>query len=76
MPINSHRGEYIAKCLENTLLDWVLKYVFTITIDNASSNDVTVGNLRKKLIIWGASTVKCKCFSYEMYNSYTQLNYK
>ena len=60
MPINSHRGEYIAKCLENALLDWDVKSVFTITVDNVSSNDVVVGYVKKKLMSWGASIVRCK----------------
>ena len=53
MPINSHRGEYIAKCLENALLDWGVKLIFTLTVDNASSNDVVVGYVKKKLLSWG-----------------------
>lgn len=59
-PINSHRGEYIAKSLENALLDWGLKSIFTITVDNASSNDVAIGYFRKKLMSWGASPVRYK----------------
>ena len=60
VPINSHRGEYIAKCLENALLDWGVKSVFSITVDNASYNDIVVGYVKKKLVSWGASTVRCK----------------
>ena len=37
-----------------------MKSVFTITVDNASSNDVVVGYIKKKLMSWGASTVRCK----------------
>ena len=37
-----------------------MKSVFTITVDNASSNDVVVGYVKKKLMSWGASTVRCK----------------
>ena len=43
VPITSHRGEYIAKGLENCLLDWGLKNIFTVTVDNASSNDTAIG---------------------------------
>ncbi|XP_031127642.1 zinc finger BED domain-containing protein RICESLEEPER 2-like [Ipomoea triloba] len=62
VPVTSHRGEYIAKALETCLLEWGLnakaletcllewglKNIFTVTVDNASSNDtvftVTVDN--------------------------------
>ena len=45
--VTSHKGEQIAKALENYLPNWGIKNVFSITVDNASSNDVTVGFLKK-----------------------------
>ena len=60
VPVTSHRGEYIAKGLENCLLDWGLKQIFTVTVDNASSNDTAIGFLKKKLLSWGSSAVKLK----------------
>ena len=39
MFVSSHQGEYIAKALENSLLEWGLKTIFTVTLDNAASND-------------------------------------
>ena len=39
VPISCHRGEYIAKTLENSLFEWGLKTIFTVTLDNAASND-------------------------------------
>ena len=60
VPVTSHRGEYIEKALETCLIEWGLKYVFSITMDNASSNDTTVGFLKKKLLSWGASSVRMK----------------
>ncbi|CAH9114483.1 unnamed protein product [Cuscuta epithymum] len=56
--VTSHKGEYIAKALENCLLEWGLKNIFTVTVDNASSNDTAVGFFKKKLLSWGASSVK------------------
>ncbi|XP_031095252.1 zinc finger BED domain-containing protein RICESLEEPER 2-like [Ipomoea triloba] len=60
IPVTSHKGQYIAKALENCLLEWGLRNVFTVTVDNASSNDTALGFLKRKLLSWGSSTVKCK----------------
>ena len=43
-PIFSHKGVDMEACITNCLLEWGLDNVFTITIDNASSNDVTVNH--------------------------------
>ena len=48
-PITSHKGEHLAESISNCLLDWKLDNVFTVTVDNASSNDVAVLELSKKL---------------------------
>ncbi|XP_031099749.1 zinc finger BED domain-containing protein DAYSLEEPER-like [Ipomoea triloba] len=58
--IYSHNGENIAKALESCLLDWGLKLVFNVTVDNASSNDTALGFLKKKLVSWGCSNVRSK----------------
>ena len=50
VPVTSHKGEYIAKALENCVLEWGIKNVFTVTIDNASSNDTALGYFKKKLL--------------------------
>ncbi|XP_019165697.1 PREDICTED: zinc finger BED domain-containing protein RICESLEEPER 2-like [Ipomoea nil] len=60
VPIYSHKGESIAKALESCLLDWGLKSVFSVTVDNASSNDTALGFLKKKLGSWGCTAVRCK----------------
>ena len=39
VPISSHQGEYIAKALENSLLEQGLKTIFIVTLDNAASNN-------------------------------------
>ncbi|XP_070036181.1 zinc finger BED domain-containing protein RICESLEEPER 1-like [Nicotiana tomentosiformis] len=46
-PISSHKGDDMAAVITNCLLDWGLENVFTITVDNASSNDVTVREVSK-----------------------------
>ena len=60
VPVSSHRGEYIAKALETSLVEWGLKNVFTVTLDNASSNDTAMSFFKKKLISWGASPARVK----------------
>ena len=47
-PISSHKGDAIGKTIEKYLCDWGTDKVFTITVDNASSNDVVVSYLKKK----------------------------
>ncbi|GAB4833632.1 hypothetical protein Ancab_039952 [Ancistrocladus abbreviatus] len=51
-PISSHRGEAIGKIIEQCLLEWGIEKVMTITVDNASSNDVAISYLKKKIINW------------------------
>lgn len=36
-------------CITNCLLEWGLDNVFTITVDNACSKDVTVKEMSKKI---------------------------
>ena len=59
-PVSIHRGEYIGKALENCLLEWGLNNVFTITVDNASSNDIALNLLKKRMLNWGGTVLKCK----------------
>ncbi|CAA0839445.1 Unknown protein [Striga hermonthica] len=47
--ITSHKGEDIERCLEEKLVEWGISKVFTVTVDNASSNDVAVEYLKKQL---------------------------
>uniref|UniRef100_E3WH24 Transposase n=1 Tax=[Saintpaulia] hybrid cultivar TaxID=911500 RepID=E3WH24_9LAMI len=47
--ITSHKGDDIGKVLETCLSDWGIDKVFTITVDNASTNDKAVEYMRKRL---------------------------
>ncbi|XP_019155791.1 PREDICTED: zinc finger BED domain-containing protein RICESLEEPER 2-like [Ipomoea nil] len=60
VPIYSHKGESIAKALESCLMDWGLKSVFSVTVENASSNDTALGFLKKKFVSWGCTVVRSK----------------
>jgi len=39
-PVAGHSGELIGRSVEKCLLDWGIKRVMTLTVDNASSNDL------------------------------------
>uniref|UniRef100_A0A803KUW4 hAT-like transposase RNase-H fold domain-containing protein n=1 Tax=Chenopodium quinoa TaxID=63459 RepID=A0A803KUW4_CHEQI len=51
------KGEVIGIAVEKCLLEWGINKVMTITVDNASSNDVGVQYLRKRLLRWKDGTV-------------------
>ncbi|CAA7023974.1 unnamed protein product [Microthlaspi erraticum] len=53
--IFSHKGELIGKMVERCLLSWGITNVFTITVDNASANDVGIRFLKRRLRTWGIS---------------------
>ncbi|XP_060216705.1 zinc finger BED domain-containing protein RICESLEEPER 2-like [Lycium barbarum] len=56
--VTSHKGDEMARCIIKCLLDWKLEKIITITVDNASSNDVMVKELHKQMVNWG-SNMKC-----------------
>ncbi|XP_050238288.1 zinc finger BED domain-containing protein RICESLEEPER 2-like [Mercurialis annua] len=55
-----HKGDYISKTLENCLLAWGLKNVFTITMDNAGNNNTAIAAFKKKMLLWGTNVSKCQ----------------
>ncbi|KAG8649371.1 hypothetical protein MANES_08G086122v8 [Manihot esculenta] len=59
-PIGSHKGDDISMAVESCLLNWGIKRVFTVTVDNTSSNDVAVTYLKKKINGWGFGILNCK----------------
>ncbi|XP_024022960.1 zinc finger BED domain-containing protein RICESLEEPER 2-like [Morus notabilis] len=50
--ISSHKGESVGKVIESCLHAWGIERVFTMTIDNASSNDSMITYLRRKIKGW------------------------
>ncbi|KAG8491347.1 hypothetical protein CXB51_014524 [Gossypium anomalum] len=44
----SHKSESIGMVIEKCLLNWGIDKLFTVTVDNVSSNDIAIGYLRKK----------------------------
>ncbi|XP_055803575.1 zinc finger BED domain-containing protein RICESLEEPER 2-like [Solanum dulcamara] len=53
--VTSHEGDEMARCISKCLLDWKLEKIITITVDNASSNDVMVKELHKQMVNWGSN---------------------
>ncbi|KAL4561599.1 hypothetical protein LXL04_033769 [Taraxacum kok-saghyz] len=50
--ISNHKGDTIGKAIETCLREWGIEMVFTITVDNASSNNVAIAHIKKRLQIW------------------------
>ncbi|XP_028787200.1 zinc finger BED domain-containing protein RICESLEEPER 1-like [Neltuma alba] len=50
--IENHKGDTIGKQIEDCLFSWGIEKVFTITVDNASSNDTAIAYLKKRLKSW------------------------
>ena len=50
--IEDHKGENIEKLLEDCMLEWGIEKILTVTVDNATSNDVALRELIKKLGDW------------------------
>jgi hypothetical protein len=47
--IPNHKGETIGGKIESCMLEWGIGSIFTITVDNASSNDTALEYLRKRI---------------------------
>ncbi|KAE8690247.1 hypothetical protein F3Y22_tig00110904pilonHSYRG00114 [Hibiscus syriacus] len=57
-PIAGHSGQLIGRAVEKCLIEWGLKNIMTITVDNASSNDLAIEYLRRRLTIWESSLLE------------------
>ena len=53
-----HSGELIAKHVEACLNNWELKRVLSVTVDNATSNDVGVQYLKRRMLSWNCLVLK------------------
>lgn len=51
-PISNHKGEVIGKFIVKCMIDWSIKSLFTVIVDNASVNEKAVNYLKKKLGNW------------------------
>ncbi|KAK3222513.1 hypothetical protein Dsin_009538 [Dipteronia sinensis] len=55
--VPNHKGETIRKIIEACLIDWGIDRVLTITVDNASANDVAIKYVKRKLSNWVADGI-------------------
>ncbi|XP_057740345.1 zinc finger BED domain-containing protein RICESLEEPER 2-like [Arachis stenosperma] len=56
--VKNHKGETIGRKIEICLLGWGISRVFTITVDNASSNDTAISYLRTRMEDWNLHPLK------------------
>ncbi|KAJ0915548.1 putative transcription factor/ chromatin remodeling BED-type(Zn) family [Helianthus annuus] len=57
-PIVGHSGVLIGRAVEKCLTEWGLKNVLTVTVDNASSNDIAIQHLQKVFNHWECGVLK------------------
>ena len=57
-PIIGHSREVIGMAVERWLLNWGIDRVFTVTVDNASSNDVGLQYLKRRLNSWKGTVLR------------------
>ncbi|KAF7143020.1 hypothetical protein RHSIM_Rhsim05G0158300 [Rhododendron simsii] len=50
--IEDHKGATIGKKIESLLLEWNVDGIFTMTVDNASSNGTAIEYLKRKTLDW------------------------
>ena len=48
-PVTCHFSKLISRSIEKYLLDWRIKRVMILTVDNVSSNELVVSYLRKRV---------------------------
>ncbi|CAL8092176.1 unnamed protein product [Prunus armeniaca] len=52
--IPNHKGDTIGRLVETCLNGWGIDKVFTISVDNASSNDGCISYMKKRLEKWNS----------------------
>ncbi|KAG5247692.1 zinc finger BED domain-containing protein [Salix suchowensis] len=53
--VSNHTGEIIGQVIVNCLLEWGIDKLLTVTVDNASSNNVTISYLKNVMIDWSSN---------------------
>lgn len=56
-PIANKKGLIIGKIVERCLLEWKIYKIFTIIVDNASSNNMRINYFKQKLKRWNGSVL-------------------
>lgn len=55
--VRNHKGETIGKVIEACLLGWKLEKIFSVTLDNATANDVAVNFVKRRVNGWKGSVL-------------------
>ena len=50
--VDNHKGKTIGKMVESCLEEWNIERIFTLTVDNVSSNDVAISYLKEATNMW------------------------
>lgn len=50
--VSNHKGETIGQAIESCLLEWGIDNILTVTVDNASSNNLTIKYLKRVTSNW------------------------
>uniref|UniRef100_A0A803QCF8 Transposase n=1 Tax=Cannabis sativa TaxID=3483 RepID=A0A803QCF8_CANSA len=56
--VPNNKGDTLGKAIEQCLLDWGLERVFTITVDNSSSNNASVQYAKNTVNQWGGAILR------------------
>ena len=56
--VEDHKGDTLGKKIEMCLLEWNIDSIFTITVDNASSNNNIIKFLKRKTKNWKGSVLE------------------
>jgi len=60
--IPNHKGYTVGRKIEEVIREWRIRNVSTITVDNASSNDVAMTYLKKKIKTMNELMRHVSCF--------------
>jgi len=53
--VSNHKGETISQTIKSCLLEWGIHNILTITVDNASSNNLTIKYLKRVISNWATN---------------------
>ena len=55
--VDNHKGKTIGKMVESCLEDWNIEDIFTLTVNNASSNDIIIDYLKEATKMWKSTVL-------------------
>ena len=55
--VANHKGEMIGKCIKSCMLSWGIDRILTVTVDNASANDLAIAHIKKISKRWSQTVL-------------------